>query len=155
MEKMRILQLRYSSNFTNGPKTPAVRVHNKQGGKFDVDTDVEDVFANEEGKNDAQVGFPISFPFLHVQEPGTSGTSDLDKHTVQSFVDTFVSEDTKSFHDVCEVDARKLRNVHEWIYDAEKRHAKEFETRGTAISAEADVQMIEARKPGEHRLALF
>lgn len=52
IEKIRELQIRYSSNFTNGAESKTIRKFNLNAGRFDVDTDLEEVVVNPEGQNE-------------------------------------------------------------------------------------------------------
>jgi hypothetical protein len=55
VEKIRELQMRFSSNFTKGAGNKTVRRFNLNGGRFDVDTDMEEVTINPEGLNEEVV----------------------------------------------------------------------------------------------------
>lgn len=66
-----------------------------------------------------------------------------------------MSEDTKSFHDVLDVDNKRVRLRHKWIYDAEEKHNKEMVRRAEPLAAEADIQMIESRKDGKNIAVVY
>jgi protein DGCR14 len=149
VEKIRELQLRYSSNFTNGPGTKAVRHFNLNGGRFDVETEMEEVI-NPEGLNEEVIISKILQLFIHFQvEPSKIGI-DTDKHTVQSFVDTYISEDSKSFQDLMEYEDKKRRAQFDWIYKAEEKHNKELVERGKPMIMEADKQLMKRKEPGKY-----
>ncbi|CAD5230187.1 unnamed protein product [Bursaphelenchus okinawaensis] len=137
VEALRRIQMKFSADTLQGPKNTARR-YNPDERRFDVDTEME-VIANQEGTNEVDDN----------QKPGPSTAVDVEKHTVQSFVDNYVSEDTKSFHDVCKLDEEAHRKVHNWIYKAEEKHNAEFVRKAIPMAEEADIQMIEARKPDE------
>ncbi|CAD5234060.1 unnamed protein product [Bursaphelenchus xylophilus] len=139
VEALRRIQMKFSADTLNGP-AKTVRRYNPEERRFDVDTEME-VIANEEGRNEEE----------DANKPGPSNVVDIEKHTVQSFVDNFVSEDTKSFHDVCKVDEEAHRKVHNWIYTAEEKHNEEFVRKAIPMAEEADIQMIEARKPSDQK----
>ncbi|KAI6195554.1 hypothetical protein M3Y99_01900200 [Aphelenchoides fujianensis] len=78
---------------------------------------------------------------------------DVDKHTVQSFVDSYVSEDSKSFHDLLEYENKKHRARFDWIYKAEERHNAELVERGQPMIEDADKQLMIRREPEDQRPA--
>lgn len=107
------------------------------GGRFDVDTDMEEVMVNPEGLNEGE-------------DPNTSGI-DIDNHTVQSFVDTYVTEDSKAFHDLMAYDDKKRRAEFDWIYKAEEKHNAGLIFRGKEMIEAADEQLLERFKPDDNR----
>jgi hypothetical protein len=66
VEKIRELQLRYSSDFTNQTDTKTVRRVNLNGGRFDVDTEMEEVLVNPEGLNE-EVGSLTHILFIFLR----------------------------------------------------------------------------------------
>lgn len=73
---------------------------------------------------------------------------DIEKHTVQTFVDTFVSEDSKSFHDLMDYEDKRRRAQFEWIYKAEEKHNAALIHRGPEMLADADKQLMQRKEPG-------
>ncbi|KAI6191891.1 hypothetical protein M3Y97_00276700 [Aphelenchoides bicaudatus] len=119
VEKIRELQLQYSSNSTNGSGTKSIRRFKLNGGRFDVDTDMEEIVVNPEGLNEEE-------------DLNTSGV-DIAKHSVQTFVDTYISEDNN------------------WIYEAEAKHNKELIERGKPMIMDADKQLMLRNVPDDNR----
>lgn len=57
VEKIRELQLRYSCKFTNGSNPKTVRRFKLNGGRFDVETEMEEVVVNPDGLNEEVSSF--------------------------------------------------------------------------------------------------
>jgi hypothetical protein len=73
---------------------------------------------------------------------------DIDKHSVQSFVDTYISEDSKSFQDIMEYETKKRKAQFDWIYKAEERHNNELIFRAPKMIKNADAQLLQRNEIG-------
>ncbi|KAI6232175.1 hypothetical protein M3Y95_00459000 [Aphelenchoides besseyi] len=138
VEKIRELQLRYTSDLTKGSNKKPTRRFNLNEKRFDVDTEMEEVVVNPEGQNDEE-------------EAKKSEVVDVDKHTVQTFVNTYISEDSKSFHDLMEYEDKKHRTKYDLFAKAEERHNAELIERAKPMICEADRQLIERKEPEDNR----
>ncbi|KAE9553087.1 hypothetical protein FO519_003720 [Halicephalobus sp. NKZ332] len=86
-------------------------------------------FTNAEGDND------------EVYIPKKKKKKALDKFNLQSYVDTFTSEDNASFDELVELMNERERKKNAWMYEAEKKHNEELVSQLKAIK-NADEQLL-------------
>ena len=69
------------------------------------------------------------------------------KHTVDSYLRKFTSEDNASFEELAALHNKKERIRNSWMYDAEEKHNKELVYRGKEMIKAADEQLMIAAAP--------
>jgi len=88
-------------------------------------------FINAEGDNDE----------IYIPKKKKKTTDKLDKFTLQSYVDTFTSEDNASFDELAALMDERERKKNAWMYEAEKKHNEELVSQLKMIK-NADEQLL-------------
>lgn len=132
--KIRELQIRYSTRRTDRRTSPSARpsspsVFDPETPGPSVDANQETPYANMEGDNEY-------FTKKRMKE------TPLDKLTVQSYLDSYTSEDNASFEELAELHKKKERVRNAWMYEAEKRHNESLVFTGPAPIKAADEQLL-------------
>ena len=106
-------------------------------------TDSAFPFTNAEGDNDE----------MYIPKKKKKNTDKLDKFTLQSYVDTFTSEDNASFDELAALMDERERKKNAWMYEAEKKHNEELISQLKMIK-NADEQLLAIQSGNGKRFIL-